>query len=140
MYQGRNRLLQWTRAIFVLIVIALIGACSGSNSSGDGNSDGETTDASNTDGGTSDGASTDGGNTNGGNTDGSTTGGGSTGGTTGGDLNITAYNNRIDMTPLQNVSVSIYGDDDRTITQTQQTNSFGTASFSGLSTIDGRVS
>ena len=92
MYQGRNRLLQWTRAIFVLIVIALIGACGGSNSSGDGNSDGETTDGSNTDGGTSDGASTDGGNTNGGNTDGSTTGGGTTGGTTGGDLNITAYN------------------------------------------------
>ena len=140
MYQGRNRLLQWTRAIFVLIVIALIGACGGSNSSGDSNSDGETTDGSNTDGGTSDGASTDGGNTNGGNTDGSTTGGGSTGGTTGGDLNITAYNNRIDMTPLQNVSVSVYGDDDRTITQTQQTNASGTASFSGLSTIDGRVS
>ncbi|MEM7257791.1 MAG: hypothetical protein AAF404_10420, partial [Pseudomonadota bacterium] len=95
----------------------------------DGSTGGDSTGGDTTDGGTTDNGST-GGNTGGENTDG---GGGS------GDLNITAYNNRIDMTPLQNISVSIYGDDDRSITQTQQTNASGTASFSNLGTADGRI-
>ena len=121
MYQSWNRLLQWTRAMVVLIVIAFVGACGGSNSSGDddgSSTDGGTTDGSNTDGGTTDGSNNDGDTDE--DTDGGTTDGGTTDGTVGGssDLNITAYNNRIDMTPLQNVAVSIYGDDDRTIIQT----------------------
>jgi hypothetical protein len=144
MIHRRKTLLNWTKAFALASIVALISACGGSDSSDDGG--GGTTDGS-TDGGTVDGTtdgSTTGGGATGGTTTGGTTDGGATGGNTGGgggtgDLNITAYNNRIDMTPLQDLSVSIYGDDDRTITQTLQTNASGTASFSGLGTADGRI-
>jgi len=120
--------------------LLVVTACGGGSGGGSGNDD-------NTSGGTSDSMGTDGGTTNSGSTDGD---GSDNGGTTGGStdngsdsstdsLTIIAYNNSLDMTPLQGVNISVYGDDDRTITQTQQTNEAGTVSFADATAADGLV-